>query len=386
MRTAIVHDWLDTWGGGENVLAELLQIYPHADLFTVVDFFPDDYRRRLNGARAQTSFIQHLPFARGHFRKYFPLMPRAVESFDLSRYDLVISSSHAVAKGARTSANQLHICLCYSPARYAWDLREQYLEQMGLDRGPIAWLARKQLERFRRWDLRSSARADRFVAISETIAQRIRASYGREAEVIYPPVDVAGLLAVAQRQRPAQRECFYLTVSRLVPYKRVDLIVEAFTAMPERQLVVAGSGPELARITKRAGSNVRLLGQIDDAQRNHLLATARAFVFAAEEDFGIAPLEAQACGTPVIAFGRGGSLETIRGLDAAQPTGVFFSVQSAPAIRAAVEEFERSAARISDDACRENAQRFSADVFRERFTAYVDQQMVAFRNARRLES
>lgn len=386
MRTAIIHDWLDTWGGGESVLAELLRLYPDADLFAIVDFFPDRYRQRLNGIHARTSFIQHLPLARKHFRKYFPLMPRAVESFDLSRYDLVISSSHAVAKGARTTANQLHICLCYSPARYAWDLQEQYLEQMGLDRGPIAWLIRKQLDRFRRWDLSSSARVDSFVAISEAIAQRIRTSYGRHADIIHPPVDIAALQAASPGNRQPAREGFYLTVSRLVPYKRVDLIVDAFSAMPERALVVVGDGPELVRIAKRARGNVRLLGQVDDAQRNHLYAAARAFVFAAEEDFGIAPLEAQACGTPVIAFGRGGSLETIRGLDAAQPTGVFFDAQSAAAIGAAVERFERSETRISDAACRANAQRFSANVFRERFAAYVERAILAFRDAGRLES
>jgi glycosyltransferase involved in cell wall biosynthesis len=293
-------------------------------------------------------------------------MPHAVEQFDLSPYELVISSSHSVAKGVRTGPGQLHICLCYSPARYAWDLQPQYLAQTGLDRGALGWLARLQLARFRRWDLRASARVDRFVAISEYIAQRIRNCYRRDADVIYPPVDIP-----AVKGNDAPRESFYLTVSRLVPYKRIDLVVKAFSAMPERQLLVAGDGPEMKKLAKLATPNVRLLGSVDDARRDQLLSSAKAFVFAAEEDFGIAPLEAQALGTPVIAFGRGGSVETIRGLDAATPTGVLFAEQTVASIEAAVAQFEASAPRITAAACRANAERFSRQTFNERFPAYV---------------
>jgi glycosyltransferase involved in cell wall biosynthesis len=366
MRTAIIHDWLDTWGGGENVLVELLALYPDADLYAVVDFLSDTRRERLHGRPVRTSFIQRLPFARHHFRKYFALMPRAVESFDLSAYELVISSSHAVAKGARTGPGQLHVCLCYSPARYAWDLEEQYLAQTGLDRGALGWLARHQLARFRRWDVRTSARVDRFVAISDYIAQRIRNCYGRDADVIYPPVDLPAGDAGSEA-----RESFYLTVSRLVPYKRIDLLVRTFAAMPERELVVAGDGPEMTKLARLATRNVRLLGNVDDARRDQLLRSARAFVYAADEDFGIAPLEAQAHGTPVIAYGRGGTAETIRGLDAAEPTGVLFAEQSVASIGAAVMQFEAEAERISAAACRANAARFSRQNFRRRFAACV---------------
>jgi len=366
MHIALIHDWLDTWGGGENVLAALLALYPEAELFTLVDFLSDTHRARLGQRPIRTSFIQRLPFARRHFRKYFALMPHAVEQFDLSPYELVISSSHSVAKGVRTGPGQLHICLCYSPARYAWDLQPQYLAQTGLDRGVLGWLARLQLARFRRWDLRTSARVDRFVAISEYIAQRIRNCYRRDADVIYPPVDIP-----AVKGNDGPRESFYLTVSRLVPYKRIDLVVKAFSAMPERQLLVAGDGPEMKKLAKLATPNVRLLGSVDDARRDQLLSSAKAFVFAAEEDFGIAPLEAQALGTPVIAFGRGGSAETIRGLDAAAPTGVLFAEQTVASIRAAVAQFEASAPRITAAACRANAERFSRQRFNERFPAYV---------------
>ena len=366
MRIALIHDWLDTWGGGEKVLAALLELYPDAELYALVDFLTDANRLKLGGRPVRTSFIELLPFARRHFRKYFALMPRAVESFDLSAYELVISSSHSVAKGVRTSPAQLHICLCYSPARYAWDLQPQYLAQTGLDRGPLGWLARRQLARFRNWDLRTSARVDRFVAISAYIAQRIRNCYVREADVIYPPVDLP-----ADDSESAPRESFYLTVSRLVPYKRIDLLLQAFAAMPERQLIVAGDGPEMKKLARMKPPNVRLLGGIDDARRDALLRGARAFVFAADEDFGIAPLEAQAHGTPVIAYGRGGSAETIRGLDSAEPTGVLFAEQTVPSIAEAVSQFEASAHRISAAACRANAGRFSRQMFDRRFSAYV---------------
>lgn len=380
MRIAIVHDWLDTWGGGENVLATLLGLYPNADLYAIVDFLSEADRARLGRRRIRTSFIQQLPFARRHFRKYLPLMPRAVERFDLSAYDLIISSSHAVAKGAMSGPNQLHICLCYSPARYAWEHEQQYLSDAGLDRWPLAGLARRAMRRFREWDIRAANRIDRFVAISAYIAQRIERCYGRSADVIYPPVDVA------RHSLATRRSSFYLTLSRLVPYKRVDLLVAAFAAMPTRELVIAGDGPDRRAIAAAAPANVRLVGHVTDAERDRLLASARAFVFAAEEDFGIAPLEAQACGTPVIAYCRGGAAETLRGLDAAVPTAVFFSEQTSAAICDAVMRFEQSAGRISASACRANAQRFDVAAFRQHFGDYVADAFNEFRAARERRS
>jgi len=365
MRIAIVHDWLDTWGGAELALAELLALYPEADLFTLVDFMTTEDRARLGPRSIRTSFIQRLPFARTAFRRYLPLFPRAIERFDVSAYDLVISSSHAVAKGVRTTPAQLHVCYCYTPMRYAWDLQDQYLRQTGLDRGFRGRTVRQSLARLRSWDLGASARVDCFVAISRTIAERIRRCYDRDATVIYPPVAAPSPVVVATRGSA------YVTVSRLVPYKRVDLIVAAFRLLPDRQLVVIGDGPERARIETVAGPNVRLLGRAPDGMRDQWLSGARAFVFAAEEDFGIAPLEAQARGTPVIAYGRGGALETIRGLDAAAPTGVLFAEQTPEAIAAGVREYEAHAQRITANACRENAARFSAHRFRGEFAAFV---------------
>jgi glycosyltransferase involved in cell wall biosynthesis len=376
MRIAIVHDWLDTWGGAENVLAILLDLYPGADLYAIVDFLGEADRGRLGDRKIRTSFIQHLPFARNHFRKYLPWMPRAVESFDLTGYDLIISSSHAVAKGAVTGPNQLHICLCYSPARYAWEHEARYLAGAGLDRWPLSALARRSMRRFREWDFVAAERVDHFVAISAYIARRIERCYGRSAQVIYPPVDVARYFSAS-----GERSTSYLTLSRLVPYKRVDLILAAFADMPERELIVAGDGPDMGALAAAAPANVRLLGHVTDAERDRLLASARAFVFAAEEDFGIAPLEAQACGTPVIAFCRGGAAETLLGLDQPEPTAVFFADQTPAAIRDAVIRFEQSAGRIKASACRSNALRFDIATFRQRFGDYVSAAFDGFRAA-----
>jgi len=369
---AVVHDWLDTWGGGEQVLAELLQMYPQAALFALVDFLGRDDRARLGGHAVRTSFLQKMPAARSSFRWYLPWFPRAVESLDVSQFDLVISSSHAVAKGVRTSRRQLHICYCYTPMRYAWDLEDQYLEQTGLHRGLRGWVARRMLARLRSWDCAASSRVDHFVAISRTIEQRIDRCYQRQSTVIYPPV------ASRSAAEPSVPRSIYVTVSRLVPYKRIDVIAEAFRSLPDRELVVIGEGPERARIEAAAGANVRLLGQVSDSERDNWLQRARAFVFAAEEDFGIAPLEAQAHGTPVIALARGGSVETIQGLDAPTPTGVFFDERTPASIADAVRRFESRAARITADACRTNAKRFSSDRFRHEFAEFVDARWAQF--------
>ncbi|HEV8454286.1 MAG TPA: glycosyltransferase family 4 protein [Gemmatimonadales bacterium] len=375
MKIAIVHDWLVTYAGAERVLEQMLALYPDADLYSLIDFLPDTERQFLRGRPVRTSFLQQIPGARKHYRKYLLLMPLAIEQFDLANYDLVISSSYAVAKGVLTGPDQLHICMCYSPMRYAWDLQHQYLRETGLDRGLRSVFARAVLHYMRNWDVRTGHGVDEFIAISEFVARRIRKVYRREAAVIYPPVDV-------REFTPGQpKDAFYLTTSRLVPYKRIDLLVEAFSGMPDRRLVVVGDGPELRRIRSKAGSNVTLLGaQPLPVLRDHL-QRARAFVFAAEEDFGIAPLEAQACGTPVIAFGKGGSLETIRGLEHPQPTGVFFNEQTVPAVQHAVQLFEREQHRISPAACRENALRFDSDRFRGEFGELVRTKYCSFRKA-----
>lgn len=369
MKIAIVHEWLSTYAGSERVLEQLLALYPQADLYAVVDALPDTERGFLQGRRPTTSFIQKLPWARTHFRAYLPLMPLAVEQLDLSRYDLVISSNHAVAKGVITGPGQLHVSYMHSPMRWAWDLQHQYLAESGLDRGVKGALVgapvRALLHYLRGWDQRCANGVDCFVANSRFIARRIRKTYRREAEVIHPPVDIERF---ALRR---DKEDFYLSASRLVPYKRVPLIVEAFAAMPERRLVVVGDGPDHERVRRAMPPNVQLLGYQPTAQLVDWMQRARAFVFAAEEDFGIAPVEAQACGTPVIAFGRGGSLDTVLDRGPA-PTGLFFMEQSAAAICDAVQRFEALSAGFDPEACRAHAETFSALHFRARFAAFVD--------------
>ena len=374
MKIAMVHDWLTVYAGAERVLEQMLACYPNADLFSVVDFLPSDKRGFIQSKSASTSFVQRLPFAKTKYRAYLPLMPLAVEQFDLSGYDLVISSSHAVAKGVLTGPDQLHLCMCYSPIRYAWDLQHQYLKESGLDRGAKGWLAKWLLHKIRIWDTRTANGVDEFVAISHFISRRIWKAYRRESSVIYPPVDVEAF------ELREEKEDFYLTASRMVPYKKIDLIVEAFSAMPDKRLVVIGDGPDFDKIKARAGENITLLGYQNHAVLKDYMQRARAFVFAAEEDFGIAPLEAQACGTPVIAFGKGGALETIRGLDGELPTGVFFFEQSTMAIRDAVSRFDREGQQILPVNCRANAMRFSPERFQQEFRAFVEEAWADFQS------
>jgi glycosyltransferase involved in cell wall biosynthesis len=366
-RIAIVHDWLDTWRGGENVLAEIVAEYPQADLFALVDFLPQKQRARILGKKAHTSFVQRLPGARRHFRRYLPLFPAAIESLDLAGYDLVISNSHAFAKGARVAPHQVHVCYCNTPMRYAWDLREQYLSMTGLGRGLRGALVRPLLDRLREWDRRTAVRVDRFAANSHYIAERIRRAYGRESTVIYPPVDVQYFSPEDPAIAPRRRE-YHVTASRWVPYKRVDLIVAAFAQM-RRPLVVVGEGPEDANVRRHARANTTFAGEVSRERLRALLRGARAFVFAAEEDFGILPVEAQACGTPVIAYGRGGALETV---STKEPrTGQLFDTQSAEAIADAVERFERDVDAFDAVACRLNAERFGIARFRAELRAFV---------------
>lgn len=367
-RVAIVHEWLVTYAGSERVLREILALFPDADLFAVVDFLSDEDRARLFGKQARTTFIQRMPRAQTKYRAYLPLMPLAIEQLDLSEYDLVISSSHAVAKGVLTGPNQTHVCYCHTPIRYAWDLQHQYLRKANLDRGLKSAAARAMLHYIRLWDSQSARGVDRFIANSAYIAGRIRRVYRRDALVVHPPVDVDSFpLRTA-------KEDFYLTASRMVPYKRIDLIVEAFTAMPDRQLVVIGDGPEMSRVKAMAGPNVTLLGyQPDDVLTDHL-QRARAFVFAAEEDFGILPVEAQACGTPVIAFGKGGALECVVGVAESgrgSPTGIFFYEQTSGAVQEAVRHFENHDAEFSAERCASHARRFAPDRFHKAFMEAV---------------
>jgi glycosyltransferase involved in cell wall biosynthesis len=360
LKIAIVVDWLMVRAGAEQVLAGMLQCFPAADLFCVVDFVPKSQRGFLQGKQPKTTFIQNLPFAEKHYRRYLPLMPLAIRCVDVSSYDLVISSSHAVAKGVKTRAGQLHICYIHSPMRYAWDLRAHYLEQAGIF-GIKAWLTTWVLKRLQRWDKKTAAGVDYFVANSCFIARRVRDSYNRHADVIYPPVDVKRFCLQEKKSN------YYVVACRLVQYKKVDLIIEAFNQMPDKKLIVVGDGPEFGVLKEQAGENVQLVGYQSFDKLRDYLGCAKAFVYAAIEDFGILPLEAQACGTPVIAFGRGGLLETVSD----QKTGLFFDEQTAAAVISAVYQFEGMT--MPADVCRSNALKFSEIAFCEQLTSYVQQ-------------
>lgn len=368
LRVAVAHDWLIVQGGAEKVLAALLEAFPQADVFTLVDFMPAKARGRLTQHRVYTSLLQRLPMARRFYRHYLPLMPYAIEQFDLHDYDLVISSSHAVAKGVLTQPDQLHVCYCHTPMRYAWDMKASYLRDAAFS-PPLDWYLRRTLKRLRQWDHFTSTQVDHFLANSCNVAARIRKFYGRQASVLPPPVDVE-----AFQLNTGSRKPYYLAASRLVPYKRLDLIIEAFRREGHRQLKVVGDGPDRRRLERLAqdSSNIELLGYTPQAELQRLMAETSAFIFAADEDFGILPLEAQACGTPVIAYGHGGALETVRGehAEGSKATGVFFPEQTAGCLLEALACFEQ---RDFDPlACRQQAEGYSPAFFWQRLQHQLD--------------
>lgn len=363
---ALVTEWLVTYAGAERVYTEMLKVFPKAELFAVIDFFNDDDRKLIFDKHAKTTFIQNLPKAKTHYRNYLPLMPLAVEQLDVSAYDVVLSVNHAVAKGVITGPDQLHIGYVNSPIRFAWDLQHQYLRELDLTSGIKSMIVRWLLHKIRIWDYRTAAGVDHFIGNSQFIARRIKKVYGRDADVIYPPVDVDRFTM------NENKENFYFTASRMVPYKKIDLIVEAFSHMPDKKLVVIGDGPDMKKIKAKASSNIEILGFQSNAVMQDHMRRAKAFVFAAEEDFGITPVEAQACGTPVIAFGKGGTLETVIS-DLKKPTGLFFDQQNIASVVNAVNGFEKNSSLYLPENCRENALRFSNQRFQDELLQYVNQ-------------
>jgi len=364
---AIAHEWLATYAGSERVVEQILQIYPKADIFSLVDFLPADERFFIQQKPVTTSFIQHLPWARKHFRQYLPLMPIAIEQFDLSAYDWVVSSHHAVAKGIVTRADQLHLSYVHTPIRYAWDLQWQYLQQAGLRRGIKGNLTRVILHYLRLWDVSTAHRVDRFAANSRFIARRIWKTYRRRADVIYPPV------AIQRFRSDRPRDEFYLTVSRFVPYKRVDLTIAAFNRLG-LPLVVIGEGGERAQLQRTARPNIQFLGYQPDDIVVDYMERCKAFIFPAEEDFGITPVEAQAAGAPVIAYGRGGVTETV----IAGKTGLFFPLQTVAALVEAIQTFEAKPIMATAPTLREHVEQFSETAFRQRFQHFLEHSWTQF--------
>ena len=368
LKYALVHEWLTpkATGGSELVVQEILQ-HIDADVYALIDFESTNSQSYLFGRTIGTTFLQHLPFARNGVQKYLPLLPIAIEQLDLRGYDVILSSSHAVAKGILSTPQQLHICYCHTPMRYAWDLTFDYLNSSRMGRGVQGLLTRYLLHRLRQWDALSANRVDYFIANSLHTARRIWRCYRRRATVIYPPVNIDRF------PFQTQKEDFYLTVSRLVSYKRVSLIIQAFNQLG-LPLVVIGTGPDLKAIRKLAQPNVQVLGFQPDSVVEQYMARAKAFVYAACEDFGIALVEAQACGTPVIAYGAGGALETVRDIrqHPDSPTGLFFQSQSSCALVEAVETFESSKGSFNPEMARLNAAGFAPKIFGDRYLAFLE--------------
>jgi glycosyltransferase involved in cell wall biosynthesis len=357
-----VHEWLVNYAGSERCVESFTNIWKDAPVFALVDFLNEKERKIiLKGRRAHTSFIQKLPLAKTQHRKYLPLFPLAIEQFDLNDYDLVLSSSHAVAKGVLTNANQLHICYCYTPMRYAWDLYHIYLKEAGLLSGISGLTAKLILHKLRTWDIISSNRVDHFIAISNHISKRIKKTYNRDSVVIYPPVDTHLF------ECNANKEDFYLTASRLVSYKRIDIIVDAFSTMPDKKLVVIGDGPEMNKIKSKAGKNITILGYQEFDSLKSYMQKAKAFIFAAEEDFGIIVVEAMACGTPVIAFNKGGASETVNN----NKVGLLFDHQSPESIKEAVLKFEAARDKFEPSFIRTHSLQFSRNIFEEKINRFI---------------
>lgn len=383
MKIALVHDWYSVSAGGEKVMRAILnsfrdKSYPKEnpltsdwekidvdkiEVFSLIDFLnKTDRQYLLNGRKVRTSFIQHFPLARKFYRNYLPFFKAAINSFDLSDFDVIISSSAAVSKNVKKRPGQIHICYCHTPIRYAWDLESEYLSLLNPALKPFSFIIRSVLASLRKWDLANTPGVDHFLANSDFVAERIQRIYGRQATVVYPPVDTTSFAL-----NTAPRKNFYVTAGRLVPYKHVATIAEAFKAMPDKTLYIIGDGPEKNKVARFAGENVVLLGYQPKDRMVKYIQEANAFILAAEEDFGITTVEAQSCGTPIIAYRKGGYLETV--VDGS--TGLFFNKQTPEDIKESVERFEAIHDNFKPHQIRENALRFSEKVFNHLFVAQV---------------
>ena len=359
MKTAIIHEWLVTQAGAESVLQSIYALYP-GDIFTLFHDPAGLLGTPWEHVNVRTSLLQRLPFGAKHHRAFLPLFPMAIEQFDLRGYQCVISSSYAVAKGALNAADQLHICYCHSPMRYVWDLTFEYLEASGLTGGLKSFFVRAIFHYIRMWDVISALRVNEFVANSHYIARRIQKCYNRSATVIYPPVDVERFSLCDTREN------YFMTISRLVPYKRIDLLIHAFNQL-KLPLLIVGDGPALKEYKKIAQKNITFMGHLPAPEMDQHLRKARAFMFAAEEDFGIVNVEAQASGIPVIAYGRGGVLETV--LDGT--TGLFFNRQDVQSVVDAVQRFLKIEHTFDPQIIRHNAEQFPRSRFEREFKSFV---------------
>jgi glycosyltransferase involved in cell wall biosynthesis len=364
VSVALVHDWCPSFRGGERVLAELCRVFDAADVYTLFDFLSPELKAQFfPGVSFHTSIANRLPLVHRYYRALFAVCPFLIEQFDVTAYDAVISSSAAFARGVLTRPDQPHICYVHTPVRYAWDEQFSYLAQARLGYGPKGMLFRYLLHRLRTWDARTAHGPDLMLANSNYVRLRIKRVYGREASVVYPPV------ATADLQFAGDKDDYYVAGSFQAPNKRTDLVIKAFREMPARRLVMVGEDCRSKELRALAGANVTFTGYLPRREYVRTLAEARAMVFAGCEDFGITMAEAQACGTPLIAFGRGGALDIVQALGTSrEPTGILFKHQSVEAIKDAVEQFETQGKRINPAACRHNADRFCVTRFEREMT------------------
>lgn len=370
MKVAIVQEWLVTVGGSDKVVKAILDVFPDADIYTLVAKKEVCDELDIPWEKVHTSFIQKMPLGTKKHRAYLPLFPFAIEQIDLRGYDVVISSSHCVAKGVLTKADQLHICYCHSPIRYCWDMYNEYLEESHLDKGFKSWLVRLMLHPIRQFDAIAGSRVDYYISNSDYVGQRIRKTYRRKATTIHPNIDISNFELCNDKKE------YYLASSRLVAYKKIDTIIEAFNQMPDKKLVVIGGGPNLEAYRKLAKDNVTVMGYQPFDVLKDKMQHAKAFVFAADEDFGMIPIEAQSCGTPVIAYGHGGSLETVNG----GKTGLFFNEQTPEAIVEAVNRFEAMGSQPFAPAdCRQWAEGFSEERFKREIKEFVEKKYEEFK-------
>lgn len=371
---AIVHDWMPVLGGAERVIQEMVGTFPKSTVYTLFDFLSDAEREQIVSDRpVHVSRLNHLPGVQKYYRYLLLSCMREIEQFDVTGHEVVLSSSAALAKGVLTSPDQKHFSYVHSPARYAWDLTHEYINGIGGIAGELKrQMAHRMMHRFRLWDMRTPQSVDHFIANSDFIRRRIWKTYRREADVIYPPVNTDDF----KLNLEARGEHF-LVASRMVPYKQIPLIVEAFALRPHLKLHVVGDGPEMKKVREKSAGNIEILGHLPFSKLKEQMRSARAFVFAAQEDFGIVPVEAQACGTPVIALAHGGTAETVRPLGQDKPTGVWFQEQTLESIGAAIDTFIAEEDLFDPNICRENALKFSAQRFRQELLGYVSERLKA---------
>lgn len=361
-KIAVIHEWLSNYAGSETVTEKIISFCKNVSVYATVDFMDTDKKEiMLNGLKPHTTFIQNLPFAKEHFRYYLPLFPFAIKRHKLDQYDILLSSSHAFAHGINKNHGQIHICYCHTPMRYIWDMQDLYLKANNMDKGIAAFCSKILAKLLRKWDFKISQNVDYYISNSNFTADRIKRNYGRPAKVIYPPVNIDRFIV------EKDKEDFYVTASRLVCYKKTDLVVEAFCNMPDKKLIVIGDGKLKSKILEMATPNITVLSHLSFDEFHRYLRKAKGFVFAGEEDFGITVVEAQACGTPVIGYNKGGTSEII--ID--KITGVLFDNQTSNDIVNAVNKFEQTIDNFDSYEIRKNSERFSTEVFKYEYEKFV---------------